>query len=347
MDNGFLKAVKKQEKELKKQEVKDLSITSCLPKVIVNKKVMDVQKKVHDELVELGGNEFYSYALYQLQTVIKLLRKVDLNNPYKQNILSRMVEIDLSTDFMSKTFLLYNGLVQLYEINDRFDEFMLDIDNLIIKVNSDIGNLNEKLSLTNKTIFLSQIKTLGQFKMSTMIVKECYDLILGNPEVQKFMFYWERYLKGNNVPAKTLFNDNIYLVREFRKDLMIDGISCYAFYNRIDRMIRLIWKYSWLGSAIFDMHVGMQYMHLKYDIYQGGMILDMVNKIDLLLEQIKKNDLNENEDLMRKYHALIIIKNEFLDLQEEVKRIINSPRISRYAKKEKLDHDFRVEDKKK
>ena len=336
MNNGVLKAVKKEEKNLKKYNV--LSENVELPKVKVNKKALALQESISDELIEIGGNEFYCVAINQLKTVIRLLKKVDLNNPNKQNLLSRFFEIDLAADYVSYTHDLYNQLETLSYMSPSIEQLVKDIDLYIQEASDKIKGLDGEINSINKSIFISQIKTMENYKMNFIILRNSYQLLMNNPEIQKYMFYWRKFRNKYRFPRKNRFNDNAYLLEEYEDRLVVDGKKYFEFYNDISRTIRVIRKYSTRSTRYFDLHVGMQYNILRFDVYEKGKIDMMISLIDDLIKEFEqKNDMNL--DSTRKYHALLAIKEEFIKLKFEIQKMIDDPKIAMHAKKAGVDFD--------
>ena len=162
--------------------------------VKVDASLVNNQNKISDELIELGYNDVYKSLTKLLKITVRCLKMIDLNKPFKQNIISKIFEIPLDVDFFSLTTILYTKLTDMVRFINLFDELFKKINEIEKKLSDNIAENNFNNNTTfNNTLALVQIKGLKQMKLSLLNLYECYRLILKNPQIKDFYTKWLDY----------------------------------------------------------------------------------------------------------------------------------------------------------
>ena len=326
------------------------SVNDELDKIItvsIDRGMLNNQNKITNELTEIGCSVFYRESLAAIKNVSKYIRKVDLNEPFKQNLLNRFIGVDMAVDYVSNTHYLYSLLERLEFFYSHFDFLLERINNVEnefknIVANNDLNNA----SLSSKVISLTQLKSIKELKLSMLTLDNCFKMILNNPKIIVFCYYWKKYKENNyHFPKECIVNDIGYTLFEYEEKLMIDGINVFDKYNEILDIVTLIKKFSTTSSSTFAVHVGERYRKLRFKIYKNKIVYKMIELLDKLKEEIYfKQKETTNRDEIEKYRGQLttiqIIKNEFLKLQIEIEQIINNKRLLSIAKRELLDIDY-------
>ena len=164
--------------------------------VKVDKGLLEKEKKITNELIEIGYSDLYMCLNSTLKTTVKYIKKVDLNKPFKQDLIAKCMGIPLDLDYLSSTKLLYNSLLSMVQILPFFDALFDKLNEVEKEFNYMISDNNfDDITISGKTTLLVQIDGLKQIKLSFLILYNCYALVLKNPQIKEFFDKWLLYYK--------------------------------------------------------------------------------------------------------------------------------------------------------
>ena len=164
--------------------------------VQVDKGLLGDEKKITNELIEIGYNDLYMYLLSTLKDTIKYIKKVNLDKPFKQNMMGRFWGIELDADYVSPTVWLYTCLLSMVQILPFFDALFDKINEVEKEFSCMISDSDfEGITVFNKTSLLAQMEGLKQMKLSLISLYNCYRFVLKNPQIKEFFIKWLEYKK--------------------------------------------------------------------------------------------------------------------------------------------------------
>ena len=164
--------------------------------VQVDKGLLGKEKKITNELIEIGYNDLYKYLSSTLKETVKYIKKVNLNKPFKQSMSGKYYRIPLDMDFVSSTTWLYTCLLSMVQILPFFDVLFDKINAVENEFSYMISNRNfDGITAFNKTTLLAQMEGLKQMKLSLITLYNCYSFVLKNPQIKEFFIKWLEYKK--------------------------------------------------------------------------------------------------------------------------------------------------------
>lgn len=164
--------------------------------VQVDRGLLEREKKITNELIRIGYNDLFIQLEETLKEAVKYIKKVNLNKPFKKNIIGKILGIELDADYLASTTCLYECLLNMIQILTFFDVLFKQIDEVERDYSNMISNTNfDDITVFNKATLLAQIQGLKQMKLSLLTLYNCYSFVLKNPQIKNFFIKWLEYKK--------------------------------------------------------------------------------------------------------------------------------------------------------
>ena len=323
-------------KEIKSSLDSNKSLNDDFDKSIiaeVDKSFVFNQNKITEGIIKIGLSEFYKTSVQKLQKISKLLKKVDLSRPNKQNLMGKFMGIRLDADLLSSTTALYEELKYVPIIQATIDKLLERVDKLEEEFmdmvdNHDITNINA----INKTNILAQMEGLKSIKLDLLELEHSYNLIATYPDIKKFMYYWTKYKRDGHFPINCVFNDQVYKFEDSMEEFSYAESNIVEAYNILRWTVKKIRKFS-NNFDNFMLYVSMAYGILANRFHEGELD-SMIEVIDAYKEKLlKKKEESKNKnniagnDIDSKIYSLEIMKSEFIKLKEEVRVLLEDGRL--------------------
>lgn len=162
--------------------------------VQIDRGLLEKQNMIANELITIGCSSFIKLAYDTLLEAVKYIKKVNFDKPNQQSIMSKLFGVPLDADYTSPSTWLYVQLFDMMCINKLFGSLLDKINVVEKEFNDMIQNNNlSNTNLSNKVVLLSQLEGLRQMKLSLLTLYNCYQLVLCNPQVYNFCYYWKVY----------------------------------------------------------------------------------------------------------------------------------------------------------
>ena len=165
--------------------------------VQVDKGLLDKDKRITGELIDIGYSDLYKHLLTTLNESVKYIKRVNFKKPFKQNIMGKFIGIALDADYLSSTTWLYTSLLDMVQILPFFDILFKKLDDVEREFKDMISyDVLSGVTAFNKASLVSQMEGLKQMKFSLLTLYECYANVLKNPQVKEFFFIFLEYKKS-------------------------------------------------------------------------------------------------------------------------------------------------------
>lgn len=162
--------------------------------VQIDRGLLAKQNMIANELITIGCSSFIKLAYDTLLEAVKYIKKVNFDKPNQQSIMSRFFGTPLDADYTSPSTWLYVQLFNMMCIQNSFGMLFDKINQLEKEFNDMIQNNNlSNTNLSNKVVLLSELEGLKQMKLSLLTLFNCYKIVLCNPQVYNFCYYWKVY----------------------------------------------------------------------------------------------------------------------------------------------------------
>ena len=297
----------------------------------VDKGLIDGRKnRITNNKIEVSLERFYARSVEELRNISKYYHLVDFNNPYKKSLVTQVMGIPLKRDAIAPNTRLYGALLFAYHNQRNIKLILKDLD-LLEK------RYNERLSKndgSNINIKYEDIKVLQQHIKD---LDRAYTLILDDPNLKRFYYYWVKYIERSFFINKCVVNDEAYRFVGDYDELIIKGTSPKDMYRNVFDKYNLIVKSIDEVNRSKDTFLSFandglaQYYYLASAIYNEKMVDRMIETIDNFKQKLIDDSKDKNNADFDKIKALDLIKGEFIKLKEVLDKILFNQRLRDYA----------------
>ena len=300
--------------------------------ILIHKKVYIPKYEVVKAPTKVLGidvDEYESKCEYNMELYNHILdchEKIDFNEPNKKSYIDRLLKTPLAMT-TSPCNDLYRTITFACASQALFRSFIDKLDGVI--------------SLYT-TCTVSPAPNPGDLERIEAMKKRCEELynrmatLLKQPEYQKFMYYWRKYINDDyHFPKVCPINDEAYKYDDYKDVLKVDDINIFDYFNDINNTMSRVTKYSSNYFKFFN-YCSAGYNYLTFSIYNH----DVIERIIKVLEETRDKIINANrtlsvlpKEIQERIDSLTLLISEFHKFNWSLQSMLFNKKLTKYNKR--------------